>query len=212
MIAAALAASAASAALDLPAVTSPVEPHNTGGPHEILEHLSRELFSELGSNRSSFQSDPELVVVMVERLLTPHFDTPYAARLVLGAHWPDASIEDRRRFSLALFRSLLRLYAGSVADWTPERFKLLPFAGDPTALQAVVHTEVTTPGHALARVDYRLHKLDGAWLVFDVIVDGVSYMRSLHDDIDSEVSHAGLEATITRLERQTTRVAVMKSR
>jgi phospholipid transport system substrate-binding protein len=56
-------------------------------------------------------------------------------------------------------------------------------------------------GGSFVPVDYRLHQRAEAWKVFDVIVDGVSYVRTHHDDVDSDVSQKGLEFAIARLEK-----------
>ena len=37
------------------------------------------------------------------------------------------------------------------------------------------------------------------WKIFDVTVDGVSYVRIYRDDTDEEITQKGLDASITRL-------------
>jgi phospholipid transport system substrate-binding protein len=59
---------------------------------------------------------------------------------------------------------------------------------------------VRTDG-SLVAVDYRLHRTAEAWKVFDVLVDGISYVRTYHDDVDSDVNQRGLDFAIARLER-----------
>jgi phospholipid transport system substrate-binding protein len=59
-------------------------------------------------------------------------------------------------------------------------------------------------------VDYRLHRTSDGWKIFDVVVDGVSYVRTYHDDIDEDVRRNGLEAATVRLELRKTAVAAAR--
>jgi phospholipid transport system substrate-binding protein len=174
------------------------------GPQELVAALSTRLFAALDRDRVAVRRDPDLVVPLVDQLLSPHFDTEYMARLVLGAHWRIAAPEDRQRFALALYHTLLRTYAGAVSEWTSDRVRLLPFTGDAAALQTIVRTQVARPGSAVVSVDYHLHKTAEGWKVFDVIVDGVSYVRNYREDINTEVSQTGLESVIARLKKRNT--------
>ena len=69
---------------------------------------------------------------LVEKDLLPHFDIDYAARLVLGAHWRDATPEQRERFVDAFYHStaspnygnsLIELHGGS-AESVPDQDRI----------------------------------------------------------------------------------------
>jgi phospholipid transport system substrate-binding protein len=174
-------------------------------PQKLVATLSTRLFAALDRDRAAYRRDPDLVIPLIDQLLQPHFDAEYLARLVLGSRWRTAAEEDRARFALALYHTLLRTYAGAVSEWSSDRFKLLPFTGDAVALQAIVRTQVTGAAGTVAAVDYRLHRTAEGWRVFDVIVDGVSYARSYHEDIEGELSQTGLASVIERLEKSNRR-------
>jgi len=184
-----------------PGLTAPDSSAQEPGPQQLVADLAARLFAVLERERVAIRRDPKVVVPRMDELLAPHFDTDYTARLVLGAHWRAATTESRQRFASALYRTLLQTYAGAVSEWTPERFKLLPLTSDASALQVTVRTQVMRAGGSFVPVDYRLHQTAEAWKVFDVIVDGVSYVRTHHDDVDSDVSQKGLEFAIARLEK-----------
>lgn len=182
-------------------VAAPVTSAPQSDPQQLVADLAARLFDELQRHRVEYRRDPQLIVPPLERLLAPHFDMDYTARLVLGAHWRTASSDYRQRFAAALFQTLLRNYAESIVAWTPERFQLLPFKGDAAALQVTVHTQVMRSTGSFASVDYRLHRTGEAWQMFDVLVDGVSYVRTYHDDVDSDLTQRGPEFAIERLEQ-----------
>jgi len=204
-----LAASLSQANPATPPATEPVTAE--AGPHDLVSALSARLLAALDRDRARIRRQPELVQPLVDGLLSPHFDAPYAARLVLGAHWPRATPDQRQRFGLALYRMLLRTYAVAVAEWTTDRLRILPQRGDVAALQVVVRTEVSRPNASDVPVDYRLHRTAQGWKIFDVVVDGVSYVRTYRDDVDGEVQQKALEAAIHRLEHPGTGTAARAS-
>jgi phospholipid transport system substrate-binding protein len=188
---------ATAAAADPPAAAP-----TAAGPQEIMADLSTRLFVALNKNSAALRHDEDKLRPVIDQLLAPHFDTEYAARLVLGQHWRGATPDQRQQFAAALYQRLLRTYVGAVAEWTPDRVKLMPLHSDPAALQVTVHTQVTTSRGAIDPVDYRLHQTPGGWKIFDVVVNGVSYMRNYHDDTDEEIAQKGLDAAIARLARR----------
>jgi phospholipid transport system substrate-binding protein len=179
----------------------PATPVQAAEPQQVMTELSTDLFAALEKEPRAARHNVDKVRPIVDRLLSPHFDSEYAARLVLGMHWRTATAEQRQQFALALYQRLLRTYADAVIDWTPDRFKLLPVVADPAALRVTVHTLITNSHGAVVPVDFRMHETEGGWKIFDVVVDGVSYVRNYHDDTDAEVTQKGLEATIARLQR-----------
>lgn len=183
------------------AADPPAAPLTAAGPQEIMADLSTRLFAALDKNSAALRHDEVRLRPVIDQLLAPHFDTEYSARLVLGQHWRGATAEQRQQFAAALYQRLLRTYVGAVAEWTPDRVRLLPVHSDAAALQVTVHTLVTTSRGAIDPVDYRLRQTPGGWKIFDVIVNGVSYMRNYHDDTDEEIAQKGLDAAITRLAR-----------
>ena len=193
---------AAAPAADPPAAATAAAP--AVGPQEVMADLSTRLFSALDKDSAAVRHNADKVLPLIDRLLSPHFDMDYAGRLVLGQHWRNATPEQRQHLAVALYQRLLRTYAGAVAEWTADRVKLLPLHADAAALQVTVHSLVTNSHGAVVPVDYRLHQTAEDWKIFDVVVDGVSYVRIYHDDTDAEVTQKGLDGAIARLEKHDT--------
>jgi len=45
-----------------------------------------------------------------------------------------------------------------------------------------------------------LHRTDQGWKAWDVIIEGISYVKSFRDDLGSEIDQKGLDEVIARLE------------
>ncbi|MGO9933534.1 MAG: phospholipid-binding protein MlaC [Steroidobacteraceae bacterium] len=169
------------------------------GPQEVMSDLSTRLSASLDQESAKTRRNANHIRPLIDALLSPHFDMEYAARLVLGIHWRAATPEQRQQFGTVLYQRLLRTYAGAVAEWIPHRFKLLPLRADPEALQVTVHTLATNSRGSIVPVDFRMRLTPEGWKIFDVAVDGVSYVRIYHDDTNEEIAQKGLDASIARL-------------
>jgi phospholipid transport system substrate-binding protein len=172
------------------------------GPDQIVQNSAQRMLTELDANRAMYKADPAKLDHLVATVLLPSFDSETAARLVLGQTWRTATPEQRQRFVDAFYHSLLRNYGAALVDFTADRFKILPYRGDPGDTRASVRTEVTRASGATVPVIFELHKTDTGWKAWDVVIDGISYIKSFRTDIGAEVQAKGLDEVIARLESQ----------
>jgi phospholipid transport system substrate-binding protein len=173
---------------------------DTSGPSQLIESSANMLLSGIDSRREEFRKDPTGLYKLVSETLLPHFDTPYAAQLVLGTHWRNASADQRKRFVEAFYNSLLYTYGDAMVDFTANRLKVLPTKVTDADARATVRTEITRSNGTKVAVNYSLRKVEGAWKAWDVVIDGISYVKSYREDYGAEVQQKGLDAVIARLE------------
>ena len=173
---------------------------DTSGPSQLIESSANILLSDIDKNRAAYRKDPTGLYKVVGETLLPNFDTAYAAQLVLGPHWRNASAEQRKRFVDAFYNSLLYTYGDAMVDFTANRLKVFPTKADAAADKATVRTEITRSNGTKVAVNYSLRKVNGAWKAWDVVIDGISYVKSYREDYGAEVQQKGLDAVIQRLE------------
>jgi phospholipid transport system substrate-binding protein len=171
-------------------------------PQELVENSAKRMLVELDANRTMYKGDPAKLDALVGNVLLPNFDTEYAARLVLGQSWRTATPEQRKRFVDAFYHSLLRNYGAALVDFTGDRFVVLPYKGDPNDTTATVRTEVKRSSGDKVPVNFSLHKTSEGWKAWDVVIEGISYVKSFRTDFASEIQQKGLDDVITRLEKE----------
>ncbi len=181
---------------------------DTGDPAKLVQSSASAMLKELDAHRAEYKADPAKVHHLVDQILLPHFDSDYSARLVLGRHWNEANDDQRKRFINAFYRSLLNNYGDALVDFTADKLKVLPFNGDASAKDATVRTTVRKSDGSSVAVDYRLHKTDAGWKAWDVVIEGISYVKSFRDDFDSEIGQKGIDEVIKRLEAGDTPSAI----
>ncbi len=194
-------AATAAAPATAAAAATPVAVVDTD-PGQLIDTAAQAMLRELDANRDEYRHDPAKINAMVDRILLPHFDTDYSARLVLGRHWNTATPEQRQHFVDAFYHSLLNNYGAALLDFTGDRLKVIPYKGDAAATNATVRTQVRKNDGTIVAVNYSLHHTARGWMAWDVVIEGISYVKSFRDDFSAEIEAHGVDALIDRLEKQ----------
>ena len=168
-------------------------------PNDVIEEAIGELAAALDGRKDELAADKELLYETIDAILLPRFDRRYAAQLVLGRNWRDASEEQRNAFIDAFYGSLLRRYADGVLKFEQDLIELLPYRGDDTKARTQVKTIVRLDDGTKVPVNYGLVKRDTGWLMFDVTIEGISYIRNFRTEINSEIQATSLDEVIARL-------------
>lgn len=192
-----VAACGAAALAQVPAAAPP----NTMGPRELVENSAHRMLADLDANRPMYAKDPAKLDSLVATVLLPNFDSEYSARLVLGQTWRTATPEQRKRFVDAFYHSLLRNYGTALLNFTADKFVILPYKGDPGDTTATVRTEVKKSTGEKVPVNFSLRKTDAGWKAWDIVIEGISYVKSFRTDFASEIQQQGLDEVINRMEK-----------
>jgi phospholipid transport system substrate-binding protein len=96
---------------------------------------------------------------------------------------------------------LLKNYGSALADFTSDRMKVFPSQVDSKADNATVRTEVKRSNGEKVPVNYTLHKTPDGWKAWDVVIEGISYVKSFREDFGAEIDQKGIDAVIDRMEK-----------
>ena len=170
-------------------------------PVDLIRQTSTELFGLIEENRDSYEANPQLLKQELRDRLLPRLDTVYSARLVLGRHGRGLEREQVEAFADALADLLMDQYATGLLEFrSRDQIEILPLAGDNTERSTRVRTRVQLDSGTRAPVDYVLRKTNDEWRVFDVIVEGISYVATFRNQIGEEIRRDGFDAMLARLE------------
>jgi phospholipid transport system substrate-binding protein len=171
-----------------------------GGPDDVIREASDLMLQALDERRAEFESDPDSLYAAVDEILLPRFDRKYTGVLVMGKTARKATPEQRDRFVLALYRSLLRTYAEGILDYRGDQLDVLPVDGDLSKGKTVVETRVTLESGVVTPVNYRMRLKDDQWRAYDVIIEGISYVSNYRTQYASEFRAKGIDKVIEELE------------
>jgi len=174
---------------------------DSSSPQKLIETSSKALLADLDANRAKYRKDITQLYKVVDTIFLPHVDVDFAAQQVLGKYWRTATPDQRKRFVTAFYRSLLTTYGDALLEFTGDRMRILPFQGDATQPRASVRTEIKRSNGASVAVAYSLRKdASGVWKVWDVVIEGISYVKSFREDFGLEIERKGLDGLLQRLE------------
>ena len=169
-------------------------------PNFVIEESVTLLAEKLDGRKDELAEDRDALYRIIDEILLPRFDRRFAAQVVLAKHWRTASKEQQTRFIEAFHQALVRKYADGILEFDPEMITVLPFRGDAEKKRTRVRSTVDLDDGSKVSVDYELVKRKAGWLVFNVVIEGVSYVRNFRAELDSEIRETSLDAVIARLE------------
>ncbi len=154
-------------------------------PSQIVLDNTTRVLSVLESRRAEFTRNRSALQQFINTEFSAVFDRNYAARQVLGRHGRGAADADVKRFSDALADNLMRRYGASLLDFnTRLQVRIVSETPLPRGLGVKVASEIQRSGGESIPVDYLMRRSDGAWKVFDVIVEGISYVQTFRQQFD----------------------------
>ncbi|WP_310232999.1 MlaC/ttg2D family ABC transporter substrate-binding protein [Luteimonas terrae] len=192
-LAAALVLPAAAFAQARPAATPAASTAQAGSPSQLVLGNTERVLKTLESRRAEFTRDRGALQSFIDSEFNTMFDRDYAARQVLGRHGRGASDADVKLFGDALAENLMRKYGSSLLDFNSQlRVRIKSEAPLPRGLGVRVSSELLRSGGEPIPVDYLMRQSGGTWKVFDVMVEGVSFVRTFREQFDTPLQRKSI--------------------
>jgi len=174
----------------------------TTPPDEVIREAVNQLEEGLDGRREELAADKQALYELINGILLPRFEREFSARAVLGKYWQTATAEQQERFIEAFYTTLLHRYADGILEFDTDRVEILPFRGEDDARYATVKTNVRMDDGTKVPVHYDLVKARDEWRLWNVKVEGVSYVKNYRTELEEEIRATSLEAVIQRLESE----------
>jgi phospholipid transport system substrate-binding protein len=168
------------------------------GPIELLQHTRDEVLEIVRQDPDVIKDTARLREIAHEYLL-PHVDFMTLSRWVMGKHWRKATPEQRQTFARQFRELLLNNYLRSVTEYRNETIEFMPLR-DSGQTKVVVNGIIDQPGGPPVHVDFRMHRAKGEWLVYDVVVEGVSLAVTNRSMFSQKIRDKGIDGVIAELE------------
>lgn len=181
---------------------APARAQASPDPEAVVRDVAGKLQDALAENEDRYREDPALLEALVRRDLLPALDVTYSARLILGRAGRGATPAQVEAFAETMSEVLIDRYATGMLEYrNREQVEVLPLRGDLNERATRVRTRVRTLNGTQIPVDYVFRKTDDGWKVFDVIVEGISYVTTYRNQIMPQVTESGIDAVTERLAR-----------
>jgi len=165
-----------------------------GSPSKLVLNNSTRILSTLESRRAEFSADRAKLNQFVQSEFNTIFDRDYAARQVLGRHARGAADTDVKLFADALADSLMARYGASLLDFNAQlKVRVKSETPLPRGLGVKVSSELIRSGGQPIPVDYLMRQSGGGWKMFDVMVEGVSFVQTFRQQFDAELQRKSIK-------------------
>ncbi len=136
----------------------------------------------------------------IRRVIQKNFDFPYMAQDSLGAAYDRLSAGQRQEFS-NVFSSLFQASYTNMVLRFLKREDIKYGAENVTGNKAKVDTTLMRANDHI-QVQYLLHQAGGGWLLYDVIVDGVSILDKYKAGFSREIQTGSFDSLLSKMKTQ----------
>jgi phospholipid transport system substrate-binding protein len=126
------------------------------------------------------------------------FDYSEMAKRSLGKHWNVRTEAEKKQFS-ELFATLLEnSYAGKIESYNNE--KIVYMKENVEGEYAEIKSKVVTAARDEFTLDYRMFKQKGKWMVYDVVIEGVSLVSNYRSQFNKTIASSGYDKLVKKLQ------------
>ncbi len=134
------------------------------------------------------------------------FDYSEMSKRSLGRHWNERTPAEKKHF-VELFATLLEnSYADKIESYNNEKIEYIKEEGDNSYSE--VRSRILTPSRDYFSLDYRLMNENGTWMVYDVVIEGVSLVSNYRSQFNNIISESGYGELLKKLENRSEDIKV----
>jgi len=134
----------------------------------------------------------------VRKIANDIFDFSETAKRSLGRHWQARTPAEQSEFVLLFSDLLERSYLSKIELYGGEKIQYLSDAvenGD----QAKVLTKIVARQGSEIPIEYRMHKKGERWLVYDVMIEGVSLVSNYRTQFNKIIQTSSFQELVKKM-------------
>jgi len=133
----------------------------------------------------------------VRQVANDIFDFSETAKRSLARHWAARSQAEREEF-VQLFGDLLeRSYISKIELYGGEKIRFVGETIEPDG--AIVRTRLVTRQDTEIPIDYRMHARGDKWLVYDVLIEGVSLISNYRTQFNKIITTSSYQELVKKM-------------
>lgn len=171
----------------------------------MVKETTNSLIAALREEAQDGRPDADRIRELVDELVEPHLDFVTMTRLAVGRNWNQASNDEKRSLVEEFRELILRSYSSALAQvetYDEQEIEFLPLGESEHETRLEVESQVKMPEGDTLPISYGLRYTDGAWKLYDVVVDGVSLVTTYRSSFNTVVRRDGIEGLINNLEEK----------
>lgn len=168
-------------------------------PDVLIKETVKEVLAVVKQDKDIREGNKKKIIALVDAKVLPHFDFTRMTRLAVGRAWRTATPEQQQVLVTELRNLMVRTYTNAFTVYRDQNVEVKPFKLPPGATDVTVKTNIVQPGAQPITVDYDMEKTDAGWMVYDVTVEGVSFVGTHRGTFAEKVQQVGIDGLIKSL-------------
>jgi len=133
----------------------------------------------------------------VRQVANDIFDFSETAKRSLARHWASRTQAERDEFVLLFTDLIERSYISKIELYGGEKIKFVGESTDPDG--AIVRTRLVTKQGSEIPIDYRMHARGDKWLVYDVLIEGVSLISNYRTQFNKIITTSSYQELVKKM-------------
>ncbi len=151
----------------------------------FVEKVSKDALGIITSQAPNKEKEDKLSQLFIESV-----DTKWIAKFAMGAYWREASEEQRKLYVENHRIFLLSGYIPKFKEYNNQEIKINK-SYEESNNEYMVETQIIGKDGTAINVNYKIHKDNGKFMVFDILAEGVSLITTQRSDFASILSRQG---------------------
>ncbi|MFT3929738.1 MAG: ABC transporter substrate-binding protein [Spongiibacteraceae bacterium] len=158
--------------------------------NQLIERVSSELDKLYKAHRID---DRAAIEQMIRNEIVPHIDQQYLARRVYRQFWTQLTQAGKQQDAQQrVIDSIVKTYAVALSSYSGDTLSVISVKEEGNKSQA--RSRIRRPNGQTIQVDFMLSNNSGAWLINNMVVDGIDASLTIHNAIKPIWEQQGMEA------------------
>lgn len=173
---------------------------DAASPQDVIRSTADQVLSEVTAKKAQLDQNPAGIYQLVAETVVPRFDFSTMTQSALGRYWRRATPDQQAQVTNEFKELLVRTYAVALLGYSGQTIEYLPVRIGADDADVMIPTRIATgTGGPPVPINYRMHRVDGSWMVYDVVIDGISLVTNYRSTFASSVRSRGIEGLIQQL-------------
>lgn len=167
----------------------------TDAPDAIVRGVSKDVLDIINKN----DKDQAKVREQADARMLPLADFNRMTTLAVGRYWKSATPDQQAALTKEFRTMLVRTYLTALTVYKGAQVNVKGTRPGDSADEQTVQTEVSLPGQKPVALDFYFEKTDSGWKVFDIAVEGISFINSHRNQFATVIRKDGIDGLIKQL-------------
>jgi phospholipid transport system substrate-binding protein len=169
-----------------------------GEPTDEIRNAVNQGVEILKDAKLDNKKDRAETINKLRKIVFPLFDFTEMAKRSLGSHWRRLDAQQQKQFVAAFTELLETTYADKIDLYEGQK---VAYIGETVEKDyAQVETRVIGKNSQSYAVDYKLHRVDGKWRIYDVAAENISLVNNYRSQFHRVIVNSSFEELMRRIQ------------